>query len=95
MLDITHMDGYELLTPEERRLCSEVHLEPRHWLTVKDTVLKEAYARGFIQKTPELLRMGKQRRCIYYLYVGVRCSVFGVRCGSGRDKMNSGGIFTQ
>lgn len=35
-LDISQLEGAQLLSPEERRLCSELQLIPAHYFTIKE-----------------------------------------------------------
>ncbi|KCV68113.1 hypothetical protein H696_05368 [Fonticula alba] len=45
-LDITHCEGFQLLSAEEARLCSFLRLLPRAYLTLKETLLSEAKLAG-------------------------------------------------
>lgn len=52
MLNVNRMDGAELLTPEEKRLCGSremsarndeqlMHMVPRHYLAIKTNIVQE------------------------------------------------------
>ncbi|KAK8826021.1 transcriptional adapter 2-alpha [Blastocystis sp. ATCC 50177/Nand II] len=50
MMDVEKMDGAELLKPEEKRLCSLLHLVPRHYLSIKSTIIQECCKNGFASR---------------------------------------------
>ncbi|EGF79546.1 hypothetical protein BATDEDRAFT_12390, partial [Batrachochytrium dendrobatidis JAM81] len=49
-LDVTNTDGVELLTEKECQLCSSLRLFPRAYLAIKDIIIKENLAHGFIKR---------------------------------------------
>eukprot|EP00276_Gloeochaete_wittrockiana_P000760 CAMPEP_0184671722 /NCGR_PEP_ID=MMETSP0308-20130426/85671_1 /TAXON_ID=38269 /ORGANISM="Gloeochaete witrockiana, Strain SAG 46.84" /LENGTH=128 /DNA_ID=CAMNT_0027118905 /DNA_START=533 /DNA_END=919 /DNA_ORIENTATION=- len=49
-LDISHCPKVELLSAEERDLCSYVRFLPEQYLTTKDTLILESMKRGFLKK---------------------------------------------
>ncbi|KAI8330216.1 hypothetical protein BC941DRAFT_441219 [Chlamydoabsidia padenii] len=49
-LDISSMDGVDLLSSEEQVLCSTLRLLPRSYLVIKDTILKEYAKHGFLKR---------------------------------------------
>ncbi|KAH6576501.1 hypothetical protein BASA50_006786 [Batrachochytrium salamandrivorans] len=49
-LDVTNTDGVELLTDRECQLCSALRLFPRAYLAIKDIIIKENLANGFIKR---------------------------------------------
>ncbi|KAK8800036.1 hypothetical protein WA588_002854 [Blastocystis sp. NMH] len=50
LLDVSRMEGADLLTPEERRLCGLMHLVPKHYLAIKSNIIQECCKNGFIAK---------------------------------------------
>lgn len=48
LLNVDQMDGVELLSPEEKRLCSLLHIVPRHYLSIKSTIIQECCKNGFV-----------------------------------------------
>jgi transcriptional adapter 2-alpha len=59
-LDLTGMEGLDLLSASERQLCSELRLIPRHYLIVKEAMLDECFRRGYLKKSQarQLLTIG-------------------------------------
>lgn len=49
-LDITNMDGFDLLSSSEQTLCSTLRLLPRSYLVIKGTILKEYEKKGFLKR---------------------------------------------
>lgn len=49
-LDITNMDGVDLLSSSEQTLCSTLRLLPRSYLVIKDTLLAEYANQGFLKR---------------------------------------------
>ncbi|CAO3651084.1 unnamed protein product [Cunninghamella blakesleeana] len=49
-LDISKADGIELLSPEEKVLCSTLRLLPKPYIVIKDTILKEYARQGFLKR---------------------------------------------
>ena len=49
-LDLTGAPGAELLTPKEKDLCSELRLLPKHYMVIKDTLIRESFRLGFLDK---------------------------------------------
>ncbi|KAI8924518.1 hypothetical protein BC831DRAFT_498467 [Entophlyctis helioformis] len=49
-LDIENMDGIDLLSENERHLCSSLRIFPRAYIAIKDTLLKEYAAKGFLKR---------------------------------------------
>ncbi|KAI9308086.1 hypothetical protein BJ944DRAFT_260887 [Cunninghamella echinulata] len=49
-LDISNADGIELLSPEEKILCSTLRLLPKPYIVIKDTILKEYAKQGFLKR---------------------------------------------
>ena len=47
---IAHMDGAELLSPTEVRLCEELRIVPRHYSMIKEQIIRECYQRGFLER---------------------------------------------
>lgn len=60
-MDVSKYEGFELLTDAERRLCSEMHMEPRHWLVVKEHILKILSERGVVtaDTAQQAIRLGE------------------------------------
>lgn len=60
LLDITGMEGYDLLSESERKLCSELQLMPVHFFTVKNKILQEFTQRGVVDRSNagQLLQIG-------------------------------------
>ncbi|CAM9771045.1 unnamed protein product [Chrysoparadoxa australica] len=50
ILDISDAPGVELLTEREKKLCGVLHLMPRQYLTIKDSIVREAFKQGYISK---------------------------------------------
>eukprot|EP01006_Ploeotia_vitrea_P041768 TRINITY_DN66571_c6_g1_i2.p1 TRINITY_DN66571_c6_g1~~TRINITY_DN66571_c6_g1_i2.p1 ORF type:complete len:719 (+),score=379.88 TRINITY_DN66571_c6_g1_i2:58-2214(+) len=50
LLDVTHMEDIELLSDLERKLCSELRMIPRHYIIIKDALLRECFKHGFLLK---------------------------------------------
>ena len=48
-LDLSTYEGYELLSNQEKELCLELELIPQHYIMIKERLIKESYARGFLQ----------------------------------------------
>jgi hypothetical protein len=68
-LDISSLEGYELLSTEERKLCSELRLIPAHYFVIKERLLREAFTRGLLkpQQARQLFRIG--RSCFFTLCI--------------------------
>ena len=49
--DSTTYVGLELLSKREKTLCSELQLYPKHYILVKDALVKESLQMGFISKS--------------------------------------------
>lgn len=49
-LNITNMEGYELLSEKERHICSILRLYPRLYLSIKDTLIREYLKHGFLRR---------------------------------------------
>ena len=49
-LDITTIDGTDLLSEDEKQLCTNLRLFPRAYLSVKDIILKEYAQNGSIKR---------------------------------------------
>lgn len=60
-LDVSTLDGYELLSTEERKLCSELRLIPAHYFVIKERLLREGFTRGLLkpQQARQLFRIGQ------------------------------------
>ncbi|KAI9273727.1 hypothetical protein BY458DRAFT_508039 [Sporodiniella umbellata] len=50
LINIQGADGVHLLTKEEQALCSALHIMPRPYLVIKDTLLKEYAKQGFLKR---------------------------------------------
>ena len=48
--DLTNQEGVDLLSREERELCSILRLAPRHYTVVKDTLVQECIRLGYLNK---------------------------------------------
>jgi len=48
VFDVSAMEGVELLSAAERQLCSELRLIPQHYLTIKERIVRECVAHGFL-----------------------------------------------
>ncbi|KAI8469008.1 MAG: hypothetical protein J3K34DRAFT_514672 [Monoraphidium minutum] len=49
-LDITGLPGTEALAAKERELCAAARLLPAHYLSLKDVMMRDAEANGFISR---------------------------------------------
>jgi transcriptional adapter 2-alpha len=49
-LNITNLEGYELLSEKERHICSILRLYPRLYLSIKDTLIREYLKNGFLRR---------------------------------------------
>lgn len=49
LLDISGVEGSELLSEQERDLCSQLGLIPQHYMITKERMIHESYTRGFLQ----------------------------------------------
>lgn len=49
-LNISNMEGYELLSEKERHICSILRLYPRLYLSIKDTLIREYLKHGFLRR---------------------------------------------
>ena len=49
-LDITHAPDYELLSPEEQKLCSNLRIRPKPYLAIKETLFRELVRSGGMLK---------------------------------------------
>lgn len=49
-LDITDAEGFELLNPSERNLCSVLRLLPKTYLNVKETLIAAYYKHGYLKR---------------------------------------------
>ncbi|KAF0984231.1 hypothetical protein FDP41_007408 [Naegleria fowleri] len=47
----TNSVGIELLSKRERTLCSELHILPRQYMLIKDTLTRESLLSGFVSKS--------------------------------------------
>ncbi len=65
-LDISHTEGVDLLSATERQLCSELRLLPAHYMAIKDKLIRESFARGFLQREQarQLIRIGTLAVCL-------------------------------
>ena len=50
ILDLTDAPGVELLSEKEKNLCQTLRLLPKHYIVVKDTLIRESLRLGFLQK---------------------------------------------
>ena len=50
ILDLTDAPGVELLSDKEKNLCQMLRLLPKHYIVVKDTLIRESLRLGFLQK---------------------------------------------
>jgi hypothetical protein len=48
--DVSKMPGHELLSPQERLLCSTLQLLPQHYLMIKERLIRECFTRGFLKE---------------------------------------------
>jgi transcriptional adapter 2-alpha len=46
--DISRMEGVQLLSKAEQLLCTELHLIPAHYMVIKERLIRESVAHGFI-----------------------------------------------
>ena len=60
LLDITGMDGYNLLSDNERKLCSELQLMPVHYFAIKNKIVQEFAQKGSLDRANagQLLQIG-------------------------------------
>jgi transcriptional adapter 2-alpha len=49
-LDISQAPGFDLLSDQERDLCSQVRLFPHQYMVIKDTLLRESLKAGGLTK---------------------------------------------
>ena len=49
-LDLNGAPGAELLSAKEKELCSELRLLPKHYMVIKDTLIRESFRLGFLDK---------------------------------------------
>ncbi|CBK21530.2 uncharacterized protein [Blastocystis hominis] len=56
------MDGVEMLSPEEKRLCSLLHLVPRHYMAIKSTIIQECCKNGMGSREGAKITMDVERR---------------------------------
>lgn len=50
-LNITNLEGYELLSEKERHICSILRLYPRLYLSIKDTLIREYLQHGYLRRS--------------------------------------------
>lgn len=48
-LDISNMEGLELLAKEEKQLCIQLGLIPHQYIVIKERLIRESYNRGWLQ----------------------------------------------
>jgi len=48
--DVSRMPGGDLLSSQERALCSTLRLLPQHYLMIKERLIRECFTRGFIKE---------------------------------------------
>jgi len=49
-MDLTGLEGAELLSVTEKQLCSELRLLPRQFFAIKEQLLRESYSKGFLHQ---------------------------------------------
>ncbi|RLN75197.1 hypothetical protein BBJ28_00010807 [Nothophytophthora sp. Chile5] len=54
--------GCHLLTPKEKELCSKLRLLPKHYLVIKDALVRECYRLGYLTKkmAKETVQIGEK-----------------------------------
>jgi len=48
--DVDSLPGVEFLSSKEKQLCSTLQLFPTHYLQIKEKLIRECYARGYIKE---------------------------------------------
>jgi len=48
--DVSKMPGHELLSTQERHLCSTLQLLPQHYFMIKERLIRECFTRGFVKE---------------------------------------------
>eukprot|EP00301_Raphidiophrys_heterophryoidea_P023542 c7392_g1_i1.p1 GENE.c7392_g1_i1~~c7392_g1_i1.p1 ORF type:complete len:514 (+),score=136.17 c7392_g1_i1:57-1598(+) len=58
-LDIEQCAGADMLSPQERKLCSDLRIIPRQYMIIKDVLIKESERAGFVKPSTaaQLLRI--------------------------------------
>ncbi|KAI9503252.1 Transcriptional adapter ada2 [Coemansia spiralis] len=72
LLDIEGVDGIDLLSESEKELCSQLHIFPRPYLVIKQTLLSEYARTGQLKrrKARELIRIdAKKTNLVYDFFV--------------------------
>ncbi len=59
-LDLSNLEGADLLSADEKKLCSELRLLPQHYFVVKERLIREAFLRGVLKpgQARQLFKIG-------------------------------------
>lgn len=72
-LDISHAPDFELLSPEEQKMCSQLRIRPKPYLAIKETLFRELIRSGGVLKkrtARELLKIDVNKTSkIYEFFV--------------------------
>lgn len=49
--DVSKMPGSELLSGQEKLLCTTLQLLPQHYLMIKERLIRECFTRGFLKES--------------------------------------------
>ena len=49
--DISKMPGHDLLSNQEKLLCTTLQLLPQHYLMIKERLIRECFTRGFLKES--------------------------------------------
>jgi hypothetical protein len=88
-LDLTGLEGADLLSADEKKLCSELRLLPQHYFVVKERLIREAFLRGILKpgQARQLIKIGASSfvgvdlpLCILFFFLIYFLGVFSLIC---------------